>query len=184
MLVVPPVPQPPRAPVGGPPRALLGITALHGVLSAPATTVRGPCHIDNQVGFSRVVSYVVFHSIVDDSPVILATRRPNFVACRARIFFGALFHSEPIGHPNQFACRVSRCWDSGDFALGRAAGGARLALAVSPLAFVHGLGGAPGLVVVVHCSTRGVLFAFVNEREDARRPFGGTATSSFCCSGE
>ena len=54
-------------------------------------------------------------------------------------------------------------------------------IAVSPLIFVHGFGGAPGLLVVSP-GTRLILLAFVREGEGAPCAL-GRAPASFCAQG-
>ena len=52
-------------------------------------------------------------------------------------------------------------------------------VAVTPTAVVVSSSGAPWLVGVVHCGTRGVLLALVDERKDAWRAFGSAAASCY-----
>ena len=118
--------QPPRAAVGGPPRTLTGSVAVHGMHRAPATTVRGPSHINNQVGVARVVPYALAHGVVHDSPVGLGARRPNLVVSRARVLVSASSHLMTVVDPDQVFGRIARLVYNGKSAIGRTAGRANL----------------------------------------------------------
>jgi len=95
-LVVLRISQPPRAAVGGPPRALLSSGALHGVLGAATTTVGGTSHVNNEVGLLRVVIDVLAHSVVHFDPVVLVARRPDLVTLRTRMLLSALSNPDTV----------------------------------------------------------------------------------------
>ena len=118
--------QPPRAAVGRPPRTLAGSVAVHGMHRAPTTLVRGPSHINNQVGVSRVVPFVLAHGVVHDSPVGLGARRPNLVLSRARVLVSASSHLATVVDPDQVFGRIARLVYYGKSAIGRTAGRANL----------------------------------------------------------
>ena len=125
-LLVRRIAQPPRAAVGRPPRTLTGSASVHGMHRAPATQVLRPSHINNQVGMSRVVLFVLAHGVVHDSPVGLGARRPNLVVSRARVLVSASSHLTTVVDPDQVFGRISRLGYYGKSAIGRTAGRANL----------------------------------------------------------
>ena len=84
------VPQPPRAAVRRPPRALFLDTAVHGIVVAPTATIGIAGDIHNQVGISGIICNILAHGVVHESPVVLVARRPNLPATRTRIWLCAL----------------------------------------------------------------------------------------------
>ena len=73
-LIVLRISEPPRTTVGRLPRALLTDGAVHCIIieaTATTTTIRIASHIHNQVGRSGIVSDILDHSVVHESPVVL-----------------------------------------------------------------------------------------------------------------
>ena len=95
-LVVLGISQPPIAAVGSLPRSLLRSGTLHSVLRATATLVRGTSHVNNQVGFLRVVFDVLAQRVEHDGPVVLVARRPDLVASRTRVCLSTLLNLLPL----------------------------------------------------------------------------------------
>ena len=124
-LVVLGISQPPSAAVFSPPRPLLSSAALHGVLGAAATTVRGTSHVNNEVRLLRVVLDVLSQRVVHAGPVGLVARRPDLVASGARVCFSALPDTATIMNPDELPPGgIAGDLDSGSFAVGWAAGSA------------------------------------------------------------
>jgi len=95
-LVVTAISQPPRATVTSPPRALLRHTALHGILRATTTAVRGTSHVHDQMRRARIFGDVLAQRVVHDGPVVFVARRPNLPARRTRMGFSASPHSAAV----------------------------------------------------------------------------------------
>ena len=106
-LVVLGISQPPLAAVARLPHRLLRDTTLHGKLVASTTAFLLASHIDNQVGFARVVVVLLAHGVVHCSPVLLAAWRPNLVSRRAGIFLSTLRHLNAVVDADEFASRVA-----------------------------------------------------------------------------
>ena len=106
-LVVFGISQPPLAAVARLPHRLLRDTALHGEFVASTTAFLLASHIDNQVGFARVVVVLLAHSVVHCGPVLLAAWRPNLVSRRAGIFLSTLGHLNAVVDTDEFASRVA-----------------------------------------------------------------------------
>jgi len=123
-LVVLRISQPPSAAVFSPPRPLLSSAALHGVLGAAATTVRGTSHVNNEVRLLRVVLDVLSQRVVHAGPVGLVARRPDLVASGARVCFSAPPDTATIMNPEEIPGGIAGDLDSGSFAVGWAAGSA------------------------------------------------------------
>jgi len=106
-LVVLGIAQPPLAAVACLPHRLLRDTTLHGKLIASTTAFFIASHIDNQVGFARVVVVLLAHSIIHFRPVLLAAWSPNLVSRRAGIFLRTLRHLNAVVDADEFASRVA-----------------------------------------------------------------------------
>ena len=118
-IVVLGISQPPIAAVGSLPRSLLRSGTLHSVLRATATLVRGTSHVNNQVGFLRVVFDVLAQRVEHDGPVVLIARRPDLVASRTRVCLSALLNLLTVGNADDFAGGVSLRIHCSSFAIAR-----------------------------------------------------------------